>query len=61
MKKLQTMTAVIEAGAGLALMCCPSAVVALLLGSGLDTIAAETLGRMAGAERRSVDSRKDLR
>jgi hypothetical protein len=49
MKTLHTVTAVIEAGAGLALGCCPSAVVALLLGSGLDTPAAVILGRLAGA------------
>jgi hypothetical protein len=49
MKMLHTVTAVIEAGAGLALGCCPSAVVVLLLGSGLDTPAAVLLGRLAGA------------
>jgi hypothetical protein len=49
MKMLQTMTAIVEAGAGLALLGCPSGVVALLLGSGLNTVAALTLGRMAGA------------
>jgi hypothetical protein len=49
MKKLHIVTAVIEVGAGVALMCCPSATVALLLGSGLDTFAAVTLGRVAGA------------
>ena len=42
-------TAVIEVGAGVALMFCPSATVVLLLGSGLDTTAAVTLGRVAGA------------
>jgi len=46
---LLIVTAVIEVGASLALVCCPSATVALLLGSGLDTPAAETLGRLAGA------------
>ncbi len=49
MKTLHTVTALIEAGAGLALGCFPSAVVALLLGSPLDTPAAVTLGRLAGA------------
>jgi len=49
MKKLLVVTAVVEVGAGLALLCCPSATVALLLGSGLDTPAALTLGRIAGA------------
>ena len=49
MKTLQTATAVIEAGTGAALLGCPSAVVVLLLGSGLDTPAAVILGRLAGA------------
>jgi hypothetical protein len=49
MKTLLAVTAAIEAGAGLALMCIPSAVVALLLGSPLDAPAAVTLGRLAGA------------
>jgi hypothetical protein len=49
MKPLFTVTALIEVGAGLALGCFPSTVVALLLGSGLDTPAAITLGRLAGA------------
>jgi hypothetical protein len=49
MKKLLIATAVIEVGAGLALLCCPSAAVALLLGSPLDTPAAVSLGRVAGA------------
>lgn len=49
MKILLSVTAVIEIGAGLALGCCPSAVVALLLGSPLDTPAAVTLGRLTGA------------
>jgi hypothetical protein len=49
MKRLLFVTAVIEIGAGVALLCCPSATVALLLGSGLDTSAAVTLGRVAGA------------
>jgi hypothetical protein len=49
MKNLQTVTALIEAGAGLALGCFPSAAVALLLGSPLDSPAAVILGRVAGA------------
>ncbi len=49
MKILLAVTAVIEVGAGLALGCCPSAAVKLLLGSPLDTPAAETIGRVAGA------------
>ena len=42
------MTAVIEAGAGLALICFASAAAALLLGSPLDTAAAVTIARLAG-------------
>jgi len=49
MRLLLAVTAVIEVGAGLALLFWPSAAVALLLGSGLDTPAAVTLGRLAGA------------
>lgn len=49
MKMLLIVTAVIELGAGLALLCVPSAAVALLLGSPLDAPAAVTLGRVAGA------------
>ena len=47
-KTLLIVTALIEAGAGVALLGCPSAAVKLLLGSPLDTAAAETLGRVAG-------------
>lgn len=46
---LLTVTAFIEAGAGLALGCFPSAAVALVLGSGIDAPVAVTLGRLAGA------------
>jgi hypothetical protein len=49
MKSLYTVTAAIELGAGLALLCSPSATVVLLVGSGLDTSAAAMLGRVAGA------------
>jgi hypothetical protein len=48
MKILLAVTAIIEAGAGVALGCFPPAVVALLLGSGLDTPAAVILGRLTG-------------
>ena len=48
-KSLLAVTAVIEAGAGLALMIWPSAAVMFLLGSSLDTPAGLTLGRVAGA------------
>lgn len=48
-KSLLIVSAMIEAGAGLALMCCPSAAVALLLGAPLDAPAASALGRLAGA------------
>jgi hypothetical protein len=49
MKTFHTVTALLEAGAGVALGCCPSAVVALLLGSPLDSPAAVILGRLTGA------------
>jgi hypothetical protein len=49
MKPLFIVIAAIELGAGLALFCCPSLTVALLIGSGLDNSAAVTLGRVAGA------------
>ena len=49
MKTLHTVSALIEAGAGLALMCCPSAAVAILLGAPLDTPAALTVGHVGGA------------
>ena len=48
MKYLLIVTAIIEAGAGAALICSPSAIVMLLLGSPLDTPAAVALGRLAG-------------
>ena len=47
-KSLFVVTAVIEAGAGLALMTWPSAAVMLLLGSSLDTPSGLILGRVAG-------------
>lgn len=49
MKPLLIVTALSEAGVGLALLSCPSATVTLLLGSGLETPVAVTLGRLAGA------------
>ncbi len=49
MKALLAVTAVIELGAGLALLACPSLAVELLLGSPLDAPAAVALGRVAGA------------
>jgi hypothetical protein len=49
MKMLLIVTAVIELGAGLALLGFPSSAAALLLGSPLDAPAAVTLGRVAGA------------
>jgi hypothetical protein len=46
---LQTMTAVIEAGAGLALLALPSVTASLLLGTPLDSSAAVSLARIGGA------------
>jgi hypothetical protein len=49
MKTLQTVSAVIELGAGLALLCCPSAMAALLLGASLEAPAALIVARVGGA------------
>ena len=49
MKTLQTVTAVIEAGAGLALLVAPSLTAALLFGAPLDSGAAVGLARVGGA------------
>ncbi len=49
MNHLLTLTAVIEMGSGLVLVALPSLLVTLLLGSLLDTPAALTIGRVAGA------------
>jgi hypothetical protein len=49
MKTLQTATAIIEAGAGLALLSMPSITASLLLGSPLDSPAAVSLARVGGA------------
>jgi hypothetical protein len=49
MKTLFTVTALIELGAGLALMCFPSATVALLVGEPLEAPAPLTVARVGGA------------
>jgi hypothetical protein len=49
MTALQTVTAVIEAGAGLALLALPSVTASLLLGSSLESSAAASLARIGGA------------
>ena len=49
MKALQTVTAVVEAGAGLALICLPSLTASLLLGMALNSSAAVNLARIGGA------------
>ena len=49
MKALLTTTALLEATIGLALATWPSTPVAVLLGTSLDTTAALTIGRVAGA------------
>jgi hypothetical protein len=49
MKKLCSLTALLELGAGAALLAAPSLAVKLLLGSPLDSPAAVVLGRLAGA------------
>jgi hypothetical protein len=49
MSRLLKLTALIEAATGFGLIVMPSVVVRLLLGSPLDTSAAVTLGRVAGA------------
>jgi quinol-cytochrome oxidoreductase complex cytochrome b subunit len=48
-KALQTVTAIIEAGAGLALLGVPSITASLLLGMPLDSPAAANLARVGGA------------
>ena len=48
MKQFHTVTAVIETGAGVALIFIPSVVVKLLLGVPLDAPAAVALGRLTG-------------
>jgi hypothetical protein len=49
MKALHTVTAVIEIGAGLALLSFPSTTVTLLVGAPLETAAALTVARVGGA------------
>jgi len=49
MKKLLAITAIIEAGTGLALLAAPAVLAQLLLGGTLDTPAALTIARVAGA------------
>src|SRR5258707_14346685 len=49
MNALHTLTAVIELGAGLALLCFPSATAALLVGAPLETAPALTVARVRGA------------
>lgn len=49
MKAWFTVTAVLELGAGLALLCVPSIMVALLLGAPLETPAALSVARIGGA------------
>lgn len=48
-KTLLAATAVIELGAGLGLLSCPSAMVALLVGAPLEALAALTVARVGGA------------
>ncbi len=49
MKNLQFVSAIIELGAGLALVACPSATTTLLVGAPLEGPAARTVARVAGA------------
>jgi hypothetical protein len=49
MKTLLTASAAIELVAGLALLCCPSAMASLLIGATLEGPAAVTVARIAGA------------
>jgi hypothetical protein len=49
MKKLLTVTAVVETGAGVALLGFPSVTASLLLGAALETSAAVSLARVGGA------------
>jgi hypothetical protein len=49
MKKLLTITAIIEAATGVGLLAAPAVLAQLLLGATLDTPAAVTVARLAGA------------
>jgi hypothetical protein len=49
MKKLLTITAIIEAATGLGLLAAPAVLAQLLLGGTLDTLVALTVARVAGA------------
>ena len=49
MKSLQAVSAAIELGAGLALLCCPSLFAELLIGVPLDSGATLTVARIGGA------------
>lgn len=49
MKTLFIVTSVLETGVGVALLCCPSETISVLIGSPLTTPAAVVLGRIAGA------------
>jgi hypothetical protein len=54
MKKLLTITAIIEAGTGLGLLAVPAIVARLLLGAKLDTPAALTVARVGGTALLSI-------
>jgi hypothetical protein len=54
MKKLLTITAIIEAGTGLGLLAVPAMVARLLLGATLDTPAALTVARVGGTALLSI-------
>jgi hypothetical protein len=49
MKTLHTVSAVIELGAGFALLCCPSAMATILVGVPMETPADLTVARVGGA------------
>jgi len=48
-KSLLIVTALVEAGTGIALLIAPSVIVELLLGAGLESLQSLVLGRVAGA------------
>ncbi len=49
MERLFVVTGLIEAGAGVGLLCCPSATVLLLAGTPLDAVVALLVARVGGA------------